>query len=71
MKLAKNTPFKFSLIEQASGDGAKIAELERYFHDKYESAGLSGFDGATEWLICTPELMQELRSSRDLLSNCV
>lgn len=71
VKLAKNTPFKFSLIEQASGDGAKIAELERYFHDKYESAGLSGFDGATEWLICTHELMQELRSSRDLLSNCV
>lgn len=61
-KLAKSTPFKFSVIEQIHGHGEKIAELERYFHKKYKSAGLSGFDGATEWLICTDELLNELRT---------
>lgn len=56
------TPFIFSCIEQFEGDGTKIAELEKYFHSKYERAGLSGFDGATEWLICTDELLNELRT---------
>lgn len=56
------TPFKFNLIEQISGDGVKIAELEKSFHEKYEGAGFTGFDGATEWLICSDELLTELRS---------
>jgi len=55
------TPFKFNLIEQISGDGVKIAELEKYFHNKYESAGFSGFSGCTEWLVCTDELLKEIR----------
>lgn len=55
------TPFKFNLVEQVSGDGDKIAELEKYFHDKYESAGFTGFGGATEWLVCSDELLSELR----------
>lgn len=59
------TPFKFNLIEQISGDGLKISELEKHFHNKYESAGFTGFDGATEWLICTPELLEELRKLGD------
>lgn len=59
------TPFKFNLVEQISGDGAKIAELEKYFHSKYERAGFTGFDGCTEWLICTPELLEELRNLGD------
>ena len=59
-QLEKATPFPFYAIEQISGDGAKIAELEKYFHNKYERAGLSGFDGATEWLVCTDELLKEI-----------
>lgn len=55
------TPFSFSFIEKISGDGAKIAEIEKYFHDKYEGAGFSGFNGATEWLLCTGELLGEMR----------
>lgn len=61
-ELNRATPFKFYVIEQISGDGSRIAELEWYFHNKYERAGLSGFDGATEWLICTDELLNELRT---------
>ena len=60
-QLEKATPFKFNLIEQVSGDGVKIAKLEKYFHDKYEIAAFSGFNGATEWLVCTDELLQEIR----------
>ena len=64
-ELARATPFTFNLVEQFSGDGAKIAELEKHFHSKYESACFTGFDGCTEWLICTPELLEELRKLGD------
>ncbi|MGL5153997.1 MAG: zinc-ribbon domain-containing protein, partial [Aeromonas veronii] len=64
-KLERSTPFSFSCIEQISGEGDKIRELEKYFHSKYERAGLAGFDGCTEWLICTPELLEELRNLGD------
>lgn len=61
-QLEKRTPFKFNLVEQFSGDGTKIAELEKHFHKKYEIAGFNGFDGATEWLACSDELLGELRT---------
>ena len=60
-ELEKRTPFKFNLIEQISGDGDKIYKLEKHFHNKYESAGFTGFDGCTEWLVCSNELLSELR----------
>lgn len=60
-ELARATPFTFNLVEQFSGDGVKIAELEKHFHNKYESAGFVGFDGCTEWLICSDDLLSELR----------
>lgn len=65
-ELARDTPFNFHVIEQISGDGAKIAELEKYFHSKYERAGFARFDGCTEWLICTPQLLEELRELEDV-----
>lgn len=58
--LRRCTPFCFSLISVSEGDGASIMRMERYYHRKYESAGLSGFDGATEWLKYSPELMDEI-----------
>ena len=64
-ELEKRTPFKFNIVEQLEGDGTKIAELEKHFHNKYESAGFKSFDGATEWLVCTPELIEELRGLGD------
>lgn len=66
-QLARATPFTFLPVEQITADGVYIADLERHFHRKYKSAGLSGFDGATEWLVCTDELLHELRNTRDSL----
>lgn len=66
-ELERRTPFKFNLVERISGDGAKIAELEKYFHSKYERAGFARFDGCTEWLICTPQLLEELRELEDVI----
>lgn len=60
-ELARSTPFKFNIVEQFEGGGDKIAELEKYFHGKYERAGFVGFDGATEWLVCSDDLLSELR----------
>lgn len=60
------TPFSFSCIEQIYGDGVKIYEIEKYFHEKYERAGFTGFDGCTEWLICTPQLLEELIELEDV-----
>ena len=65
-RLEKRTPFKFNIVEQLDGDGTKIAELEKYFHNKYERAGFTGFDGCTEWLVCTPQLLEELRELEDV-----
>ena len=60
-QLEKRTPFKFHVIKQISGNGDKIIELEKYFHNRYESAGFSGYDGATEWLLFSEDLLGELR----------
>ncbi len=61
--LRKSTPFEFSLIElYENSSGNLIFNLERMFHKKYESAGFSGFDGATEWLKFSPELLEEFKN---------
>lgn len=58
--LKKRTPFIFSLFRTFESDGVTVVGLEKHFHGKYERAGFTGFDGCTEWLICTPELLEEL-----------
>jgi len=61
-ELIKETPFNFEAIElYNSEDGKDIAHLEKEFHRRYESAGFVGFDGATEWLKYSPELLEEFR----------
>lgn len=60
-ELSIRTPFRFNMIEEVDGDGGMVYDLEKHFHDKYERAGLSGFDGCTEWLVCSDELLGELR----------
>ncbi|UVX30154.1 endonuclease [Klebsiella phage VLCpiS13c] len=59
-RLSRRTPFEFSLIAKIKTAGEEAAKIEKYYHRKYESAGLSGFDGATEWLEYSPELMNEI-----------
>ena len=64
-QLSKYTPFEFNRIGIVSGSGDYVSSLERYFHEKYERAGFRGFDGCTEWLLSTAELLDELRNARD------
>lgn len=59
-QLKSGTPFDFNLIARIKTTGNEAMRIERYYHKKYESAGLTGFDGATEWLRYSPELMSEI-----------
>jgi len=60
--LRHKTPFSFELIEKIKFEnGFTCKELEKMFHDNFESAGFSGFDGATEWLKWTPDIQHWLR----------
>lgn len=70
-ELRRSTPFNFILVEKIDGDGSEIARLEKRFHSKYQRSGLFGFDGCTEWLVCTTELLDEIRNARDLLNQDV
>ena len=58
--LTRATPFPvfpFGLLEFKNGRDAQ--KLERQLLKKHENAGLSGFDGATEWLKASPEVAKE------------
>lgn len=59
-QLKSSTPFDFHLIAKVKTTGAEAMRKEKHYHRKYESAGLTGFDGATEWLRYSPELMNEI-----------
>lgn len=61
--LRRDTPFSFDVMKVVEDDdGLKIRMLEKYFHGKYERAALSKFDGYTEWLIATDELISEIEA---------
>lgn len=62
-ELSTRTPFRFNMIEEFEGNGDKICALEKHFHTKYKKAGLCGFDGCTEWLDLSDDLISELRSA--------
>lgn len=56
-QLASKTPFNFTMHRQLHcEDGSQPPMLERMFHDEFPSAGLTGFDGATEWRVWYPEV---------------
>lgn len=66
-ELSRSTPFKFNAIEQIKFRLGRVAlDNETIIHNRYERAGFTGFDGATEWLVCTPELLEELRELEDV-----
>lgn len=60
VELKRATPFVFDVIKFVTIHGLKAERLERYFHNKYKKSGLTGFDGATEWLVYSSELMNEI-----------
>lgn len=50
VKLANSTPFPFTLDRKIFMDGGLAHDKEMEIHSRFMSAGLSGFDGCTEWL---------------------
>lgn len=61
-QLKRATPFEFHIIEKIYGAGTDVRSAEKYFHKKYQSAGLSGFDGCTEWLLFDHSILDDLRN---------
>ena len=51
-QLVRSTPFNFDIVGVYSDvDGKKALSAETKMHKMFDSANLSGFDGATEWLV--------------------
>lgn len=56
------TPFRFSVVEVVPMPGDAARCLEKGIHSRYESAGLTGFGGATEWLVFNQKILHEVRN---------
>ena len=62
-ELERCTPFKFSAIGVSKEmDGYKALRMEKSFHSAFCGAGLTGFDGATEWLKFDHEIISRFMS---------
>jgi hypothetical protein len=59
MRELKNaTPFSFSVAAKIkTTKGHDAIRIERFFHRNFERAGLSGFDGCTEWMISHKDIL--------------
>lgn len=61
-QLDRVTPFDFDVIENLRFEnGIDALRMERVFHQTFQSAKLSGFDGCTEWLKWQPEIQTWFR----------
>lgn len=55
--LKRKTPFDFTVHREIRcADGSIPPSLEKLFHSQFPSAGLKGFDGATEWRQMNPDI---------------
>lgn len=50
------TPFDFQILNRIDDEGQFVYELETYFHETFENAGLEGFNGCSEWLLVNDRL---------------
>jgi len=57
-QLSKATPFPFEVDGVFKTSGVNARHAERSAHLKFMSAGLSGFDGCTEWLRYDPAIIK-------------
>lgn len=55
--LRLTTPFDFDVVAVFEGDGQEIIDLEQAIHKTMPSAGYKGFDGCTEWIIATNDII--------------
>ena len=67
-RLTKETPFSFSLIEKVFYSKGAALEAEKKALMFWQSAGLSGFSGATEWLRSDPDLVRYVSSLSSMAS---
>jgi hypothetical protein len=64
-KLKRSTPFDFQLLRVLSGIGGKMEFIEKLTHSSFVNAGLSGFDGCTEWLKWDNRILEMLEATRE------
>lgn len=58
-QLKRSTPFEFSLEKVVSYEiGSRARDAERKIHKSFESAGFSGFDGSTEWMLFDEAILE-------------
>lgn len=55
--LSLSTPFRFSLVCSKRMSGHDAHDNEQTIHSKFMSAGLSGFQGCTEWMRSDDEIV--------------
>lgn len=60
-RLTQATPFTFDVLAVCPGPGDEVWQEERRLLSATESAGLSGFDGASEWRKPGPALFEKVR----------
>lgn len=64
--LKRKTPFQFQLIDSHKySNGSLPPKLEKKLLKSYESAKLSEFDGATEWLLANKNISQEFANVKN------
>ena len=62
IRLSETTPFGFNKVAEIRFDhGIHARKLEKETHAEFMGAGLSGFDGATEWLRYDPEIIEYIQ----------
>lgn len=62
-KLTGATPFEFNLEHKIFTNGGMAHDKEMEIHSKFMSAGLSGFDGCTEWLRYDEDIVSIFQTS--------
>jgi len=60
-QLKRSTPFEFFIISTFKMPGEAAAALELYFKKTNNNAGLSGFDGSTEWFEHSDNLINNVK----------
>ena len=71
-QLKRNTPFTIYKILQVNvGSGQNSYEFEQHIHREFQqlNAGLTGFDGCTEWFYYSPEILDRLKIILDGLQS--
>ncbi|MDU7405612.1 MAG: GIY-YIG nuclease family protein [Citrobacter portucalensis] len=60
-RLKSNTPFEFFVMKIIPMIGSGAQDMERHFHLSNKSANFCGFDGCTEWVVSTVDLIEEVK----------